>query len=63
MIMGDRGTKRGEDSGVEAWCERVEMRVAGGGWHLDTDQSVLRCSPMCQEDASVGLGGVAGGGC
>lgn len=60
MITGVRGTKRGEDSGAEAWCERVGMRVAGGsGGHLDTHQSGRQCSPMCREDASVGLGGVA----
>jgi hypothetical protein len=61
MITGVRGTKRGEDSGAEAWCERVGMRVAGGGGHLDTHQSGRRCSPMCREDAFVGLGGVASG--
>lgn len=58
MITGVRGTKRGEDSGAEAWCERMGMRVAGGG-HLDMHQSGRQCSPMSREDASVGLGGVA----
>lgn len=57
--MGVRGAKRGEDGVAEAWCERVGMRVAGGsGGHLDT-QNVRRSSPMCRENASVGLGGVA----
>lgn len=61
MITGFRGTKHGEDGGAEAWCERVGMRVAGGGGHLDTHQSVRRSSPRCREDESVGLGGVASG--
>lgn len=39
----DYGTQgHEEDGGAEAWCERVGIRVAGGGGHLDTHQSVRR---------------------